>query len=60
MKNSKRNLIGRWKGMGKALLLGDDLDLSILCALRENARISNLELARILNVGEVAIRRLRE
>lgn len=57
MKTPKCNLIDRWREMDKTLLPVDDLDLSILCALRENARIPNLELAKILNVSEATIRR---
>ncbi len=57
MVNLKCDLMNRWKGMDKILPQVDDLDLSILCALKENARISNSELAKILNVSETTIRR---
>ncbi len=43
--------------MDRTLIPVDDLDLSILCALRENARISNLELAKELGVSEATVRR---
>ncbi len=56
-KDEKCKLIDRWKAFDKNLLPVDDLDLSILCALRENARISNLELAKKLKVSEATIRR---
>lgn len=57
MKTPKCSLVDRWKEMDKTLLPVDDLDLSILCILRENARTSNLELAKMLNVSEATIRR---
>ena len=57
MNGEKCKLIDRWKSFDKNLLPVDDLDLSILCALRENARISNLELAKLLGVSEATIRR---
>jgi len=57
MSGSKCRLIERWKSIDKNLLPVDDLDLSILCALRENARMSNLELSKLLGVSEATIRR---
>jgi len=57
MVGEKCGLIDRWRSFDKNLLPVDDLDLSILCALRENARISNLELAKMLGVSEATIRR---
>ncbi len=57
MGGPKCGLIDRWKSFDKNLLPVDDLDLSILCALRENARISNLELAKLLGVSEATVRR---
>ncbi len=57
MEPLKCNLIARWKSMDRTLIPVDDLDLSILCALRENARISNLELAKKLGVSEATVRR---
>ncbi len=57
MKESKCNLISRWKSMDRTLIPVDELDLSILCALRKNARISNLELAKELGVSEATVRR---
>ncbi len=53
----KCGLIERWKLLDKTLRPVDDLDLAILCALRENARISNLELAKMLGVSEATVRR---
>ncbi len=57
MKPLRCNLIARWKSMDRTLIPVDDLDLSILCALRQNARISNLELAKELGVSEATVRR---
>jgi Lrp/AsnC family transcriptional regulator for asnA, asnC and gidA len=57
MTDDKCKLIQRWESTDKRLLPVDDLDLSILCALRENARVSNLELAKVLEVSEATIRR---
>ncbi len=57
MSGERCKLIQRWKSTDKNLLPVDDLDLSILCALRENARVSNLELAKLLKVSEATIRR---
>ena len=57
MGHPKCALIERWKTFDKSLLPVDDLDLSILCALRENARISNLELSKMLGVSEATVRR---
>ncbi len=57
MEAHKCNLIERWKLLDKSMRPVDDLDLSILCALRENARISNLELAKMLGVSEATVRR---
>lgn len=53
----KCSLIERWKLLDKTLRPVDDLDLAILCALRENARISNLELAKMLGISEATVRR---
>jgi len=53
----KCSLIERWKQLDKTLRPVDDLDLAILCALRENARISNLELAKLLGISEATVRR---
>ena len=57
MEHPKCGLIERWKSFDKSLLPVDDLDLSILCALRENARITNLELSKKLGVSEATVRR---
>ncbi len=57
MEPLKCNLVTRWKSMDRTLIPVDDLDLSILCALRQNARISNLELAKELGVSEATVRR---
>jgi len=57
MKAPKCNLFERWKLLDRTLRPVDDLDLAILCALRDNARISNLELAKMLGVSEATVRR---
>ncbi len=57
MRPSRCNIITRWKSLDRTILPVDDLDLSIICALRENARISNLELAKKLGVSEATVRR---
>ncbi len=57
MQHPKCSLIERWKSFDKSLLPVDDLDLAILCALRENARMSNLELSKLLGVSEATVRR---
>ena len=57
MTDDKCKLIDRWKSFDKNLLPVDNLDLSILCALRENARTTNLELSKKLGVSEATIRR---
>ena len=57
MEHPKCGLIDRWKSFDKSLLPVDDLDLSILCALRENARMTNLELSRKLGISEATVRR---
>ncbi len=57
MHHPKCTLIERWKSFDRSLLPVDDLDLAILCALRENARMSNLELSKLLGVSEATVRR---
>ncbi|MCD6370995.1 MAG: Lrp/AsnC family transcriptional regulator [Thermoplasmata archaeon] len=57
MEAPKCNLFERWKLLDRTLRPVDDLDLAILCALRDNARISNLELAKMLGVSEATVRR---
>jgi len=57
MKAPKCNLFERWKLLDRTLRPVDDLDLAILCALRDNARISNLEIAKMLGVSEATVRR---
>lgn len=57
MEVPKCNLFERWKLLDRTHRPVDDLDLAILCALRENARISNIELAKMLGVSEATVRR---
>ena len=54
--DSDCNIISRWKSSDRAMPV-DELDMKILCALRKNARISNLELAKELGVSEATVRR---
>ncbi len=50
------NIMSRWMSSGRALPV-DELDMKIICALRKNARISNLELSKQLGVSEATVRR---
>jgi len=47
----------RWKGLDLKMLPIDRTDILILCELRENARMSNSEVAKKLNVTEATVRR---
>ncbi|MFQ5909820.1 MAG: Lrp/AsnC family transcriptional regulator, partial [Thermoplasmata archaeon] len=47
----------RWKGLDMRLLPLDDVDVRILEKLRENARTSNIEVARALSISEATVRR---
>ncbi len=47
----------RWKGLDLKLLPIDRTDIRILCELRENARMSNSEIAKKLGVTEATVRR---
>jgi Lrp/AsnC family transcriptional regulator for asnA, asnC and gidA len=55
--NEKSDLARRWEGLDLDLLPIDNLDVSILDALRDNSRRSNAEIARILKTSEATIRR---
>jgi Lrp/AsnC family transcriptional regulator for asnA, asnC and gidA len=55
--NEKSELAKRWEGLDLDLLPIDALDVSILCILREDSRISNAEIARMLETSEATIRR---
>ncbi len=50
-------LAERWRGLDLRLLPIDDVDVRILSRLRENARLSNVEIARDLAISEATIRR---
>ncbi|HYM39710.1 MAG TPA: Lrp/AsnC family transcriptional regulator [Thermoplasmata archaeon] len=50
-------LTERWKGLDLRLLPIDEVDVRILSRLRENARLSNVEIARDLSISEATIRR---
>ena len=47
----------RWRGLDLRLLPIDEVDVRILSRLRENARLSNVEIARELGISEATIRR---
>ncbi|MBN1678406.1 MAG: Lrp/AsnC family transcriptional regulator [Candidatus Thermoplasmatota archaeon] len=47
----------RWKCLDFKMLPIDTTDIKILCELRENARMSNSEIAKKLNVTEATVRR---
>ncbi len=47
----------RWKGLDMKLLPLDDVDVKILEKLRENARTSNIGIARALKISEATVRR---
>jgi Lrp/AsnC family leucine-responsive transcriptional regulator len=51
------HLAERWKGLDLRLLPIDEVDVRILSRLRENARLSNVEIARDLAISEATIRR---
>jgi len=50
-------LTERWRGLDLRLLPIDEVDVRILSRLRENARLSNVEIARELAISEATIRR---
>ncbi len=50
-------LAERWRGLDLRLLPIDEVDVRILSRLRENARLSNVEIARELAISEATIRR---
>lgn len=50
-------LAERWKGLELRLLPIDKIDIYILCMLRENARMSNSEIAKRLFLTEATVRR---
>jgi DNA-binding Lrp family transcriptional regulator len=51
------HLAERWRGLDLRLLPIDEVDVRILSRLRENARLSNVEIARELAISEATIRR---
>ncbi len=50
-------LTERWKGLDLRLLPIDEVDVKILSRLRDNARLSNVEVARDLGISEATVRR---
>jgi len=57
VKNEKCDLARRWEGLDLDLLPIDSTDVRILCILRDNSRISNAEIARMLETSEATVRR---
>lgn len=47
----------RWSKIDPSLLPVDELDKMIICFLRYNARMSNAEIAKLLNTSEATVRR---
>lgn len=47
----------RWSKLDPSLLPVDELDKQIICFLRYNARMSNAEMAKLLDTSEATIRR---
>lgn len=56
-RDEKCELAKRWEGLDLDLLPIDSLDVSILCVLRDDSRVSNAEIARLLGTSEATIRR---
>jgi len=50
-------LAERWKGLDLRLLPIDLVDVQVLTKLRENARLSNVDIARSLKISEATVRR---
>jgi Lrp/AsnC family leucine-responsive transcriptional regulator len=57
MSNDKSGLAKRWDGLDLDLLPIDEMDVKILDILRDNSRVSNAEIARLLKTSEATIRR---
>jgi len=51
------DIFERWKGLDLKLLPIDATDIRILCELLDNARVSNSEIAKKLNITEATVRR---
>jgi Lrp/AsnC family transcriptional regulator for asnA, asnC and gidA len=56
-KNYECDLSVRWGHIDPSILPFDDLDKEIMCFLRYNARMSNAEIAKMLNTSEATVRR---
>jgi DNA-binding Lrp family transcriptional regulator len=56
-KEAPCELYERWKGLDMKMLPIDKTDISILCQLKDNARMSNSEIAKKLSVTEATVRR---
>ncbi len=55
--SNSMQLAERWRGLDLRLLPIDEVDVRILSRLRDNARLSNVEIARDLAISEATIRR---
>jgi len=55
--NYECDLSVRWSHIDPSILPFDDLDKEIMCFLRYNARMSNAEIAKMLNTSEATVRR---
>ncbi len=53
----KCDLAERWSHINPALLPLDEIDLAILCYLRNDSRTPNIEIAKALNISEATVRR---
>ncbi len=56
-KNYECDLSIRWSKIDSSILPFDELDKEIMCFLRYNARMSNAEIAKMLNTSEATVRR---
>ncbi|KJE48807.1 MULTISPECIES: Lrp/AsnC family transcriptional regulator [Acidiplasma] len=56
-KNYECDLSIRWSKIDASILPFDELDKEIMCFLRYNARMSNAEIAKMLNTSEATVRR---
>lgn len=57
LKSQAQELLDRWRGLDLKLLPIDKTDIRILAELRDNARMSNSEIAKKLGVTEATVRR---
>ncbi len=57
LKKYECDLTLRWSKIDQSILPFDELDRDIMCFLRYNARMSNAEIAKMLNTSEATVRR---